>query len=131
MESALHSKIRYTVLPSKKAVIVNCPSKLCESAIHEYFLQVLDDESIPAGSTEYVDFTKVTDFQSSHDTFWTSKGLYARIAHEGRYVKTVFVVNKPLQYGMARMYCAMLEDTDNKFEITYDPKLIESLKSSD
>lgn len=125
------SKIDYTVLPAKKAVIADCPPQLHETAIQNYFLQVLDDKTIPPGSTEYVDFTKVEDFQSSHDTFWTSKGLYARIAREGKYIKTVFLVKKMSQYDMAQTYSAMLEDTDNEFEITRDSELFESLRSSD
>lgn len=125
----MHPKVKYDVIHAKKAVIVHCPSELHEPAIQEYFLNVLEDSRIDPGSTEYVDLTHVKNFGSSYDTFWTSKSLYARIAREGTYVKTVFVVRSPVQNGMASTYAVLLEDTNNEFEITRDMRVLKALKS--
>ena len=97
-----------------------CNEDLSDKDIREYFSELLAKKNEISGADEYVDFTRVQRFDSSHAEFARIKHLYETLSDEKVVVRTVFKVGNSHQYGMARMYSGLVEMTGNTFGFEFD-----------
>ena len=117
--------IPYEYVKSENAIKAKCSECLTDSDIKEYFCELMSGNEEICNAHEIVDFTDVKKFESTYIGFSKTKTMYMNLAKKRVIAKTTFIVSSEHQYGMARMYSALLDGADTEVNIEYqDNKVI-------
>lgn len=103
----------------KKKLITSTFSGVMSSVdMYDYFETFMKEIPDGAGYHEVVDFTKVNNFEISHNDFLLFSQKAIEVFSSKRVVITEFIVSNNLQLGMARMFSTMSEEGGIKFIFT-------------
>ena len=99
-----------------------CPEVLTTEDLRNYYSNIALKKSAINEAHGIIDFTMVNSFVSTYKEFYGIKPLLKELAKKRTVVKTTFKVRNSYQYGMARMFTSIADDTGVKFFIDYQKK---------
>jgi hypothetical protein len=96
-----------------------CPEVLTTKDLRSYFSNIALKKSDINEAHGIVDFTMAHNFVSKHEEFYSIKPLLKDLAKKRTVLKITFKARNFYQYGMARMFTSIADDTGVEFLIDY------------
>ena len=113
-------EIIFSINSEARELNTKCPEVLSYEDIEKYFKEIISKKDEIKEAHEIVDFTEVKEFKSSTERFFSIAGLYERIVKDKIIKKTTFNVRTQYQYGMARMYTGIAQNTEMEFDYIFE-----------
>jgi len=96
-----------------------CPEVFTTEDLRSYFSNIALKKNEINEAHGIVDFTLVNSFASTYEEFYGIRPLLKELAKKRTVVKTTLKVRNSYQYGMARMFTSIADDTGVEFFIDY------------
>jgi hypothetical protein len=102
---------------SLKAVVTTVTGTLQEEEVLTHLRKLRDDEEVPAGIIEIVDFSSADDFAIRVSAAGRIAFVVPELRERKNYRGTVFFAPSDLAFGMARVFQTLLEQLSIENEI--------------
>ena len=114
-------KIMKILFYDKKANTITflCPEVLTTKDIRDYFSHIVLKHNDINETHGIIDFTMVNNIVSTYEDFFAMKPLLIELAKKRTVLKITFQVRNSYQFGMARMFSSIANDSGVEFITDY------------
>jgi len=112
--------VQYSYDSTLKAVVTTVTGVLVEDEVIAHLRKLRDDETVPPGIIEIVDFSAADDFAIRVSGAGRVAFLLPELQERKDYKGTKFFAPSDLAYGIARVFQTLMEQLDIETEIYRD-----------